>query len=733
MFWNDTSELFELNKIWVTYAVAIIIGGVWVVKMIYERQFKIQRTPLDIAILLFLLSQIISTLISWDRYISFWGYYARFNGGLLSTIVYIFLYYALVSNSKRKDVLWYVWAALGAGLLTALWGLPSHFGYDPTCLIFRGSLDVSCWTDAFQPKVRIFSTLGQPDWLAAHLDALLPISVALGMIQLYLKRYYLAFALFGLSVLFYIDILFTAARSGFLGFVIPFFLFLIIILWWYKREDKGFKKVNFWKRNSYLFVVISLLCILTFVIGTPIAELNKFTLSGIVSHFTSSHKIITTKATKNLLKSAGGGGTDSGAIRLFVWQGALDAWRHYPIFGTGVETFAFAYYQYRPPGHNMTSEWDYLYNKAHNEYLNYLTTTGLFGLGTYIIMIGLFLGLGLRKVPNAYYEMTTPVAYDKRGKVITYSQKQTIDDRLLILGIFTGYISILIVNFFGFSVVTVNEFLFLFPGFVWILENRLDRKKVLVLGSTVRTKSITLLPFQHALAFCSFLIVLFTLASLWRQWDADRAYGLGYNYDRAGYYQQATRYLEKAVDERNDEPVFLDELSLNYSILATAYAAQKNVTIAGNYAQKAITLSNMLTETYPHNVVFWKSAVRIFYSLGQYNQQYYTMALQAGLKAQQLAPTDAKIAYNVGLLQGQTGNLPDGIKTLKHTIILKSDYIDAYYALGLFYHLAALNGKTTIQNSDLEKKAVETMHYILTNFDSNNKQVKDSLSNWGEQ
>ena len=70
------------------------------------------------------------------------------------------------------------------------------------------------------------------------------------------------------------------------------------------------------------------------------------------------------------------GGTDPGKIRLLVWQGAFEAWKNNPIFGTGVETFAFAYYKYKSPAHNLTSEWNFLYNKAHNEFLNYLTTTG---------------------------------------------------------------------------------------------------------------------------------------------------------------------------------------------------------------------------------------------------------------------------------------------------------------------------------------------------------------------
>jgi len=95
---SDTSELFEFNKMWLTFGLTILIAAAWFTKMILQRKIYIQRTPLDIPIGLFLLSQIISTIFSWDTHVSLWGYYSRFNGGLLSILSYIFLYYALVSN-----------------------------------------------------------------------------------------------------------------------------------------------------------------------------------------------------------------------------------------------------------------------------------------------------------------------------------------------------------------------------------------------------------------------------------------------------------------------------------------------------------------------------------------------------------------------------------------------------------------------------------------------------------
>src|SRR6185437_1886892 len=104
-FAGDPSELFEFNKMWLTFGLTILIGVAWLSKMMVTKQIKIQRTILDIPLGLFLLSQIISTIFSLDSYVSFWGYYSRFNGGLLSTITYIFLYYAYVTNINLKQTL----------------------------------------------------------------------------------------------------------------------------------------------------------------------------------------------------------------------------------------------------------------------------------------------------------------------------------------------------------------------------------------------------------------------------------------------------------------------------------------------------------------------------------------------------------------------------------------------------------------------------------------------------
>ncbi|MBI1863656.1 hypothetical protein HYS03_00365 [Candidatus Woesebacteria bacterium] len=76
--YSKTSELFEFNKMVFIYLLTILIVASWVIKMILEKKFIFKRTALDIPLLLFLLSQIISTLLSINPHTSIFGYYSRF-------------------------------------------------------------------------------------------------------------------------------------------------------------------------------------------------------------------------------------------------------------------------------------------------------------------------------------------------------------------------------------------------------------------------------------------------------------------------------------------------------------------------------------------------------------------------------------------------------------------------------------------------------------------------------
>ncbi len=725
-----TSELFEFNKMWLVFIYSLVILFLWGTKILIERKVEIRRTPFDIPIILFLVSQLISTLISLDNHTSFWGYYSRFNGGFLSTVSYVFLYFAFSTNvlthdreesiKRAKRMLLSVFIS---GVLVSLWGLPSHFGYDPTCLVFRGSLDVSCWTEAFQPKIRMFSTLGQPNWLAAFLLILLPIATAytinafkkVNLRSTLSQESVIAFAYLGSVLLFYLCLSWTLSQSGFLGFWIGNIVFAGSFIVLSFAKNLSLSKLLKDRKIQVLIGIQIMFLVTTFLTINPIPQLNKYSLSGITAgmsaptpEVTSGKAIPTPTPVVFAQPALDAGITGSGDIRRIVWKGAIDIWKAYPIFGSGVETYAFTYYKFRPAEHNMTSEWDYLYNKAHNEFLNYLATTGTVGIGTYLLFIGFFVFFATKKM-------------------VSLIKKRLMGDPLLpaLLG---GFIGMMVSNFFGFSVVIVNLMLFLIPLFYWALLKPQAKYLLMPKGSsedyvtseppgTGRIMTIIGLG-----VFC-----LYCLLFLVNYWQADIHYGLGYNYNRINAFAEANPSLEQAVKMRGGEDLYKNELSVNLAALALMAAQNKDLNTASTYATRAKELSDEVARDNPNNVVYWKARTRVMFSLAELSPTVLPESVTAIERARQLAPTDAKVVYNQALIYDQVGRKDEARALLDAAIKLKPNYRDAYYAKALFLTQLAETEKDVSKKTALKDQAKEVLEFVLSQVATNDPQSQDLL------
>src|SRR6185295_7529343 len=127
-------------------------------------------------------------------------------------------------------------------------------------------------------------------------------------------------------------------------------------------------------------------------------------------------------------------------------------------------------YKYRPQEHNLTSEWNFLYNKAHNEFLNYMATTGTFGILSYLSITFVFFLITLSLFSSKVKKLSMPLL--SRIKANNFTQAQ---DPLLIVALASSFVTILVTNFFGFSVVITNVYLILIPLFVFILIGIIDQ------------------------------------------------------------------------------------------------------------------------------------------------------------------------------------------------------------------------------------------------------------------
>ena len=176
------------------------------------------------------------------------------------------------------------------------------------------------------------------------------------------------------------------------------------------------------------------------------------------------------------------------------------------------------------------------------------------------------------------------------------------------------------------------------------------------------------------------LVILYLEAQIWNYWQADVSYASSQNYSRGGQPIVAFQKLQEAIIAVPDEPLYRDEMSQQATTLALAAASEKNASLAAQLVNIASQSSNTAVADSPNNPSFWRTRAKVFYSLS-----IPTTALEAILKAVDLAPTDAKVHYFAGLLLDAGGEKDKAIKMLEETRDLKINYRDARFQLAKDY------------------------------------------------
>lgn len=609
VFTTINYELFEFPKFIILLSGSLIIAIAWAIHIYQTHDYRLwnSESPANTkiihwSVLAILATQTISTIFSIHPYTSFWGYYSRFHQGLLTTICYSIIYFASVKWLDNKSTLKLIKISVGTTFFVSLYAILEHFG-----------IDKKFWVQDVQS--RVFSTLGQPNWLAAYLIPNMFLTLYLSLTTKN-KKDIIPHVIF---IALFVSLLFTKSRSGFLGFAFSYITYWILLI----------RQFSFAKIKKYLVVYSSILIFIIGVLGSPYSK-------SISSILTPKPPVTTAIIQGTVLEN---GGTESGDIRKIVWSGALKLINKYPILGTGPETFAYTYYWMRPLTHNMTSEWDFLYNKAHNEYLNIAAGSGLLGLIVYLSWHAGVFYLSL---------ITTP-----RTKKVVQEQ----EDSLRMFGPVVGasIVGFTITNFFGFSVIPVYLLMILITS----IPSTLTSDNIISTDKNTNGSPIFL------------IVILLPLIYTAQLFLADISYAKGKKYLDAGQLATAIPLLQSAAKSRPG-------LDLYHSTLGEAYAAagQKDM------ALQELDINRKLN---PFHLNYFKSRAKIYLTLASTDPSYHVQAAQELEKARVLAPTDPKLAYNLGLVYTRL-NAPDKAEQqLKDSIALKPNYAEPYYAITLLY------------------------------------------------
>jgi len=358
-----TYELFEFPKMIFVYLVSTLVVATKLSRIIINWKSDnqdllslfsspfCQLTSISTLLGLFVLSNLISTVFSPFLHTSLWGYYSRFSGGIISIICYfsVFLILQTWDKLKLKTLLK---AVIFSSIIVSLYGIAQHFG-----------LEKDRWVQDVQ--ARVFSSFGQPNWLAAYLVLILPLNLSflVDARKTFDKLIYAIVAVFNFSALW-----FTFSISGISAFLITIGAMIILM-------NKALLKQNL----RYLVPLV--LTMVAIAIWQPGLARGRFEDTVLVIRNRLTYVRPVYAANNQFVVG------DTADIRLIVWTGVIKASMSNPknlLIGTGPETVAYRFWQYRPLNMNQTSEWDFLYNKSHNYFLDILSNLGLLGVFSYL-------------------------------------------------------------------------------------------------------------------------------------------------------------------------------------------------------------------------------------------------------------------------------------------------------------------------------------------------------------
>ncbi len=630
IFTTFNTELFEIPKMYFVYLGAVLILFLTLAKFILIGKILVPRNIVLTILTVFVVVQIVSTLFSIDKFTSIFGFPTRLNGGLLSQFAYFMIFAGVLINlnfEKAKKVLF---AIVLAAFAVSLWGIPGHFGKDPSCFVLTGELTSSCWKKEFDPTLRVFSTLGQPNWLASYLVLVLPISVAFFLNAK--KQNLKIFFLLATSFIFW-ALLLANSRAGVLGVAGALIIFLLLL---------GTQNLKIKFRQ--LLLIFTIFALLALIFGNFLTSRTQEAFSNPKSSSTisqtqtdSNQQQISSKPTQTSLET---GGTESGQIRLIVWQGAIAIFRNWPILGSGPETFVSSYFIFRPAAHNQTTEWDFFYNKAHNEFLNYLANTGILGFVLYIAFLLI-------------------------ASVQLFKLSRSVNDSVILKAVPASIIGYLITIFFGFSVVaTQTTFFLILPASILSKE---PEKFPIHLGF-LKEK------LKPAIVVIISILGLFVLTLILRLYFSNifekRAETL-----KSTDIEKGLIAYSNAIDTI---PTYNPYLFANYSTsIALAASALEDAPTSSTFSQSADNLAQKSLNFSPHNFLIAQRASQTYILLAQIDDSYKNKATNVCQKLITLASTYPPAYLNCAKVQIASDNYRKAIEFTQKALELKPEYPQA--------------------------------------------------------
>lgn len=310
--------------------------------------------------------------------------------GLAMFFVYIILFIAATSFLEVKEK--YIYLILSAGSLMSLYTIIQMFGIDPIQKYLYGRIVT---------QTTSIATIGNSNFVSTYLCMF--VFIAMGLYIFKKKKVYLGF-----STILFLGLLAAKTRGGWVTFAIVSMALLVLII----------KRKECLKRAVLMFgVFIVSFFLLNVLSGNQITDRAK--LSNI---FKSEEKQIEGNSEELILESSSeekskelsevaekeevSEGKDveligSASSRVHILEVAFKVFKNKPLIGQGPDTLGLTIKEdYNEDFKIHAEKYNEGMDKAHNEYLEYAASGGIFTLITYLALVLIIVYKLLKKIKS---------------------------------------------------------------------------------------------------------------------------------------------------------------------------------------------------------------------------------------------------------------------------------------------------------------------------------------------
>lgn len=373
----------------------------WLSKIFIDKDEKFIRTPLDIPILVFLLASLLSVFFSID----FLNSLKHFRS--LWTILVFFMIVNTLKDRVFIRKLFFILIAVTT--IVSIYGIFQHYlGIDLTRP--AGHKVIGTYSDSF----RAMGTFDHHLTFSGYILIVLSINLSLFLFSNTGKE---KLIWGGTSLIIGLTLLFTFARSAWLGFI-GAALFLGI----FSSRING--------KNIFLKILVSLFIVsIISAISPPIRERAKTIVD-----------------------------VDDNSERIYLWQASLKMFKDYPLTGVGIRSFGKFYNDPNLHYRNPNSQGNL--GETHNVYLDMLATRGIFGFISFVWLWIVFF-------KNSFY-------------VLANIDKTDAFSKALLLGISSGIFGFLTAGFFesNFNDSEVIMLVWFIIGIIMVFYNQIKDKEI---------------------------------------------------------------------------------------------------------------------------------------------------------------------------------------------------------------------------------------------------------------